>query len=109
MSLKKLFGANVRRYRKAKGLRQMDLAEAASLSLEMIGRTERGLTGASFENIEKLSSILAVDPSVLFGADPATTTDDERGRQIQKILIQLSYLNAEELDRIRKMIEAYRG
>jgi transcriptional regulator with XRE-family HTH domain len=70
VELRKLFGASLRRCRRSRGLTQAQLAEATDLSLEMIGRLERGLTGPSFETIAALASVLQIAPAVLFGAEP---------------------------------------
>ncbi len=42
MTLNDLFGANVRQHRRVKGLTQAQLAEAVDLSVEMVGKIERG-------------------------------------------------------------------
>ena len=71
MELRKLFGASLRQCRRSRGLTQAQLAEATDLSLEMIGRLERGLTAPSFETIAALASALRIAPAVLFGAEPS--------------------------------------
>ena len=67
--LKRRFGNLVASHRKRIGWTQHQLAEAASLSDDMIARLETGSTGASFETIERLASALTVDPAELFTSE----------------------------------------
>src|ERR1700745_1912571 len=55
LELKDLFGTSLRQCRRARRLTQAQLAEATDLSLEMIGRIERGLTAPSFETLAALA------------------------------------------------------
>ena len=73
--LKALFGASLRHHRKRLGWSQVRLAEEAGVSLETVARVERGITGASFEMIEKLGQVLGVRPAALFGG-PSDVADD---------------------------------
>lgn len=84
MELKRVFGASLRECRRSRGLTQAQLAEASDLSLEMIGRLERGLTAPSFETIGSLSQALEVPAAVLFGADP-TGLSGERCEVLARI------------------------
>ena len=76
LELKELFGTSLRQCRRARRLTQAQLAEAADLSLEMIGRLERGLTAPSFETVAALATALQVAPAVLFGGEPSTITGE---------------------------------
>ncbi len=60
VKLKKIFGSNLRRSRKTKGLTQEKLSEKAKISVDMISLIERGINAPSFKNIEKLSKSLEV-------------------------------------------------
>ncbi len=66
MSLKQIFGENLRIIRKRRGLTQYELAEKVNLSVEFIGLLERGKNAPSFSTIENLSKALDVNPSVFF-------------------------------------------
>ena len=65
------FGRLVAHHRRARGLTQQQLADASGISVDMINRVERGISGARFPNIERLAATLAVDPAELFAPDAA--------------------------------------
>lgn len=67
--IKKIFGKNVRKYRKQLKISQEQLAEKASLHRTYIGSVERGERNISLENIIKLSEVLGVNPAHLFHDD----------------------------------------
>ena len=106
MSLTQTFGANVRHYRKARGLSQEAFAEAAELSVAMISKIERGETAPSLESVEKIAVALDVPEAILFSAGTMTVPTGERGRLLQRINIQLSKLNNNALSRTAKMLTA---
>jgi transcriptional regulator with XRE-family HTH domain len=106
VSLTQTFGANVRHYRKARGLSQEEFAEAAELSVAMISKIERGEAAPSFPSVEKIAAVLDVPEVVLFSAGTMTVPTGERGRLLQRINIQLSKLNNNELSRAAKMLTA---
>jgi transcriptional regulator with XRE-family HTH domain len=90
LDLRELFGTSLRHCRRARRLTQAQLAEATDLSLEMIGRLERGLTAPSFDTITALVEALQVAPAELFGGEPSAITGERR----------------EILDRINKLLAA---
>ena len=100
LELKELFGTSLRQCRRARRLTQAQLAEAADLSLEMIGRLERGLTAPSFETVAALATALQVAPAVLFGGEPSTITGERR-----EVLDRISKLLASTSDRELKRAE----
>jgi transcriptional regulator with XRE-family HTH domain len=106
VSLTKTFGANVRHYRKARGLSQEEFAAAAELSVAMMGKIERGEAAPSFPSAERIAAALDVPEAVLFSAGTMTVPKGERGRLLQRINIQLSKLNNNELSRAAKMLTA---
>jgi transcriptional regulator with XRE-family HTH domain len=67
-------GANVRRLRKALGLSQESLAEAAGLHWTYVGSVERGERNVSVDNINRLACALDVDIRALF--TPVTSTSN---------------------------------
>ena len=107
MTLREVFGGNLRHYRKAKHMTQSDLADAADLSREMIGRIERGIVAPSFESIEVLARVLEVSEATFFGSGVLAAPAGERGRLLQRINTQLSKLNESDLARVSKMLEAF--
>ena len=65
MSRLKLLGNNIKKYRKSKGLRQLDLATALDLSEDYICRVENGLKTISLRRLFQLADILEVKMSDL--------------------------------------------
>lgn len=106
MSLTDTFGANVRHYRKARRMNQRQFADAVGLSVAMMGKIERGESAPSFESVEKIAAALDVPEAVLFAAGTMTVPTGERGRLLQRINIQLSKLNNNDLARAAKMLTA---
>ncbi|WP_081988703.1 helix-turn-helix domain-containing protein [Sphingomonas sp. Ant H11] len=72
MDLHKRFGNLVRAHRLRLGMKQAELAEAAGLSPNMIGKVERGEAALRFPNIEQIARALEVDPAELFAIDPGS-------------------------------------
>lgn len=60
-----VFAGNVRRLRKALGLSQEDLAEAAGVHRTYIGMIERGEKNVTIYNIERIAQALKVRPGTL--------------------------------------------
>lgn len=100
------FGANLRHYRKAKGLTQTGLEEKVGLSLDMIGRLERGLTAPPFETIEKLANVRNIPEPALFGPNLMALPTGERGRLIKRINVRLSRMKEDELAQAERVLEA---
>src|SRR5215472_6454966 len=92
LELRELFGTSLRLCRRARRLTQAQLAEATDLSLEMIGRLERGLTAPSFDTIVALTNVLRVAPAELFGAEPSAIRGERREilDRISKLLASAS-------------------
>ena len=62
-----LLGRRVRRLRKARGYKQIDLAEEARLSRGQISEIERGLPDPQLTTLDRLARALNVDLGVLTG------------------------------------------
>jgi len=105
LDLKELFGSSLRQCRRAKGLTQAQLAEATELSLEMIGRLERGRTAPSFETIAALARALNVPAAVLFGA-ASTGIESERRELLDRINGLLAKTSDEDLRRVQRVLRA---
>ena len=66
MDYKKLFGSNVRTFRKRKGLKQEELAKLCGLSRTYISEVELGKKNISLENMVVLAVGLGVNVVDLF-------------------------------------------
>ena len=69
MSRLELLGNNIKKYRKAKGYRQLDLAVELDISEEYMCRVENGLRYLSLKRLFKLADILEVKMSDLIDFD----------------------------------------
>lgn len=69
MSRLKILGNNIKKYRKLKGYRQLDLAISMDLSEDYICRVENGLKHMSLNKLFKLADILEVKMSDLIDFD----------------------------------------
>ena len=106
MTLREIFGANVRHYRLAKDLKQHQLAEAIDKSDGTVSKIERGEAAPSFDSIEEIAAALDVPEVVLFATTPMSVPTGERGKLLQRIHVQLAKLNNAELARAVKMLKA---
>lgn len=99
-----VFGRRLRASRKERRLTQDQLAEAISMSVDMIGRLERGTAQPSFETLARLCSALDVDAAYLFGGD-----GDERfsnqNPQTRRLIDRIRTMPADEVDRAAKAID----
>ena len=66
MGIQDVFANNVRRYRKAKGLTQEELAEKSELHRTYIGGIEQRRINVSLKNVGKIAEALEIDPAFLF-------------------------------------------
>ncbi len=65
MEIRKTFAANLKRYRKIKGLSQEDLAHQAELDRTYISALERCVYAASIDVVGRIAEVLEVKPSEL--------------------------------------------
>jgi transcriptional regulator with XRE-family HTH domain len=79
MRIKDVFIRNLKKYRKARGISQMRLAELCDSSTGYIGQIEIGNKFPSIGMIEKMSGVLEIKPYLLFldefDSDPQIATD----------------------------------
>ena len=105
--LKESFGANVRHHRRARGLSQDALAELIDVSIETIGKIERGVAAPSFDTLERLGSALKVPTAVFFGGVEKAVLSSERGRLVSQINTTLSKLNEKQLARAARLLRVF--
>lgn len=66
MTLRETVARNLRRLRQAKGLSQEELADRADINRNYVGMLEREQHAATIDMLEKLASVLDVDPIEFF-------------------------------------------
>jgi transcriptional regulator with XRE-family HTH domain len=64
--LRETVAKNLRRLRHAKGLSQEDLADRADINRNYVGMLEREQHAATIDMLEKLATVLDVDPAEFF-------------------------------------------
>lgn len=106
VSLKQNFGTHLRQARKLRGWTQSELAEAAELSLDMIGRMERGTASPSLETIETLATVLNVAPATLLGGVMDSARSGNRAKLLERIESRLAKANDQELALAERVITA---
>lgn len=107
MTLKHIFGTNVRHHRRAKGMTQEALAERVGLSMETISKIERGASAPSFATAEEIAVALEVASQVLFGFGEDAIPQGARGRALVRINALLSTMSDGEIARAAKLLEAF--
>jgi transcriptional regulator with XRE-family HTH domain len=101
------FGARLRQSRKVRGWTQSELADAANLSLDMIGRLERGHTAPSFESIAILAKAVGAPPAALLGGSEIyPKTDTDRSKALRAISRYLAKASDADLRRIERVVAA---
>ncbi len=75
-------GDRVREIRLAQGLTLRELADRADLTLNAIGRIERGEREPSAPTIIKLAQAFDVEPGELFPKEPSRSSADIEGRRL---------------------------
>ena len=68
MTLRETFAANLRRYRKAVGLSQEELAHRAQIDRTYVSSLERCQYAATLDVIEKLAVELGIEPAELLAS-----------------------------------------
>ena len=85
MEIKKLFGANLKYYRKEKHLSQDELSEKVDISVKHLSKIERGLSFVSADLLEKISHNLGVSAALLFCSESEKINDEIIIKKIEKI------------------------
>ncbi len=70
MSLREIVAGNLRRLRHAKGISQEELADRAGINRNYVGKMEREENAATVDMLEKLATVLGVDPADLLQRQP---------------------------------------
>ena len=103
MGIKKIFGENVRHYRKLKNLTQEKLAEMLDVSPKHLGVIERGEAFVSAELLEKLSSFLEIPVSTLFYSETENSGSESFLKRVDSVIeSELKNAAVKIKDEIRK-------
>ncbi|WP_051213595.1 helix-turn-helix domain-containing protein [Maritalea myrionectae] len=109
MELQQTFGTNVRNHRKSQGLTQEALAEVVGVSIETIGKIERGVAAPTFSTAQTIANALNVEVTLLFGNEGQTLSSGERGRLVSAINRVLAQMNNDELAKSLALLQAFKG
>ncbi len=88
---------------------QEGLADAVDVSIETIGKIERGVAAPSFDTVEKIASALHVPAVALFGAGSNALPKGERGRLLKRIHSALAGMNDDQLSKATNLLNAFLG
>ena len=99
-SLRRTFGEHVRSLRRERGLTQEVLAERSGLSVEAVGRIERGAFSPTLDTIEKLSRGLEAGFDELF-----RHFQDDRPDRVVELCQFLSGLSNREVEKVWHILQ----
>ncbi len=85
------------------------LAEQVGLSIETIGKIERGVAAPSFAMVERIAAALGLPALALFGVGEKAAPQGERDRLLVRINATLAEMNEDQMTRAAKMLEAFVG
>lgn len=86
INIRKIFGENVKYYRKKRGLSQEQLAEKLDLSPNHISVIETGGKFVTYKHLEKIVQVLDVTPADLFFTENNMVVEDRSNELISKII-----------------------
>ena len=86
MNIKKIFGENLKKYRKEAGLTQEKLSEMVNISAKHLSNIEIGQKFVSADLIEKLYSAINISPSKLFFSSKLNENYDNKIGEINRII-----------------------
>lgn len=95
-------GSNIRKYRKAKNLRQQDLAEMVNVSVNYIGMIERG------EKVPALETFIDIINALEVSADVVLADVLKTGYRVKESLLaeKLQSLPRRERERVYDVVDA---
>ena len=103
MNAKKILGENIKKYRKARGLTQEQLAEKLDISANHLSKIEIGKRFVTAELMDRLAKELNVTLSALM-FDPEDTKDDPAlfGRIEKMIISELDQVKVHVKEKLRE-------
>lgn len=103
--IRKLLSARIRELRKASKLTQAQFAELADLSVDEIGKIERGALTPSLETLNRIASGLKISLSELLDFKEKTAT--ERDNEIESLRFYLRTKSPEDIQFISEMMRRF--
>jgi transcriptional regulator with XRE-family HTH domain len=88
MTVKSIFGKNLKYYRKGKKLSQEQLSENVDITVKHLSEIERGIVFASSSLIEKLAENLDIPVFAFFLTDNSIYYDNIMLARIEKAIVQ---------------------
>ena len=103
--IRELLSARIRELRKASRLTQARFAELADLSVDEIGKIERGALTPSLETLNRIASGLKISLSELLDFKDKNVT--ERDKEIESLRLYLRTKNPEDIRFISEMMRRF--
>ena len=97
VNIRKIFGENVKRYRKQQGFSQEQLAEKLEISTNHLSVIETGTKFVTYKLLEKIILELDVLPSSLFQSTQTALNDNSLQNRINNVINQEIELTSERI------------
>ena len=102
-----IIGRHARRLRKQQGWTQLVLAERLNMSLDMVGRIERGQASPSLATLKQLARVLNTRPELMLAEEfMPPVSSRTRERAYSRIHDLLSAVDDGELDWVVSILDA---
>ena len=106
VDIRKIFGANVKYYRKKAGFSQEQLAEKLEISPSHMSVIETGCKFVTYKLLERIVSILDVMPFALFYTSGTAAFDDTLQNKINSIVKDELFSACDEISKRIALLEA---
>lgn len=97
-------GANVERFRKAKGMTTVQLGAAAGVKSQFISQIEKGKRYPSLKILQKLASVLNTTTSELLGEIPEILSTE-----MKRLVSAAEGLNPQQVDAVISVVREING
>lgn len=97
VNIRKIFGENVKKYRKQQGFSQEQLAEKLEISTNHLSVIETGTKFVTYKLLEKIILELDVLPSSLFQSTQTALNDNSLQNRINNVINQEIELTSERI------------
>lgn len=106
-----MLGTEIKRRRKALGLRQREIAEVIGVDVSAVSKIERGITTAiKPAQIQALCNLFHCTPTDLYGVETFQYTSSEPlTNDQQELLLLIPMLNADEAKALLEMVRTMFG